>query len=77
MDDILDEEDILLVYWMSWKKKSHFYKSCSRKENFSLSVVDKKTITIFPPVTCHRQLCMQTMTRQTNLCLSSSSFSDI
>ena len=64
---------------MSWKYQTHLYKSRSREDDFSSKFRSRRAAdNEFPTCeTCHGQLRMRIMTKQTNSYSSSFSFSNL
>ena len=68
MDDTLAEKDVLMIFDELKVQKSPLYKSLSRGDDFtSKFLCGRAGVNEFPAcVTCHGQLCIRTMTKQTN-----------
>ena len=67
MGDAHDKEDVLVIL-MSWKYKTRLCKFCSCEGGFSSKFCCQRAANNeFPTsITCHWQLCMLTLTKQTN-----------
>ena len=77
MDDALAEKDVLMIFDELEGQNSLSYQYLSRGDDFSSRFLcGQAAVNEFPAcVTCHGQLCMRTMTKQTNS--YSSLFSDL
>ena len=63
MDDILDEEDVLMIFYEVEVKKLTFANLVLMKTNFLQFICRRAAENEFPTCTCHGQLRMQNNTK--------------